>query len=146
MKHSVQKGLAKAGIRAAQKHIFVCIGPDCCSPKHEGEPLWKHIKDRLRDANVAAMRTKAGCFRICAGGPWVVIYPEGIWYGEVTCERFDKILQQHLIGGRPVTEWVVAQNPLRCPGHADDTPRRHLAMESNSQADSRSAPDASVQH
>ncbi len=116
MKHSVQKGLEKAGIREARKHLFVCLGPDCCHSGREGEPLWKHIKERLRQTEVKVMRTKAGCFRICAGGPWVVIYPEGVWYGEVTKERFDRILDQHILGGEPVMEWVVAENSLGCPG------------------------------
>ena len=117
MGKSVQKGLAKAGIHDAQKHIFVCIGPDCCDIEGEGEPLWQHIKKRLKEVNLPAMRTKACCFRICSGGPWVVVYPEGVWYGQVTQERFDTILEEHLLGGRPVSDWVVAQNPLRCPAN-----------------------------
>jgi (2Fe-2S) ferredoxin len=117
MKQDVEKGLSKAGIRNAQRHLFVCLGPDCCHREKEGEPLWKHIKERLKQENVKIMRTKADCFRICAGGPWVVIYPEGTWYGEVTKERFDRILKEHILGGRPVEEWVAAQNALHCPGH-----------------------------
>ena len=112
----VQKRLAKAGIPTAQRHLFVCLGPDCCDTASEGEPLWKHIKASLRQAGVKVMRTKAGCFRICAGGPWVVIYPEGIWYGNVTRERFDRILRQHLLDGQPVREWIEAENSLGCPG------------------------------
>jgi (2Fe-2S) ferredoxin len=60
------------------------------------------------------MRTKAGCFRICAGGPWLVVYPDGMWYGAVTPERFERILQEHLLGGVPVAEWLVARNDLGC--------------------------------
>lgn len=60
------------------------------------------------------MRTKAGCFRICAGGPWLVVYPEGTWYGEVTPKRFERILEEHLLGGKPVEEWLVARNDLGC--------------------------------
>lgn len=114
MKNPLQKGIAQAGIHGAQKHLFVCLGPDCCDAGREGEPLWKHIKESLKQANVPVMRTKAACFRICAGGPWMVIYPEGIWYGQVTPERFDRILRQHIIGGQPVREWMVAENSLGC--------------------------------
>jgi (2Fe-2S) ferredoxin len=60
------------------------------------------------------MRTKAACFRICAGGPWLVVYPEGIWYGAMTADRFERILQEHLLGGNPIDEWLVARNALGC--------------------------------
>ena len=58
------------------------------------------------------MRTKALCFRICHSGPWLVVYPEGIWYAEVTPKRFERIVQEHLLGGKPVTKWIAAHNPL----------------------------------
>ena len=82
----------------------------------EGEALWDFVKKRVKETGLKVMRTKAGCFRICTGGPWLVVYPEGIWYGEVTAERFERILQQHLLGAAPVREWVVIRNALLCGG------------------------------
>ena len=111
MDGDVQKGLEKAGIRGARKHLFICIGPDCCKTR-QGELLWEYVKQRIKETGLRVMRTKAGCFRICAGGPWMVVYPDGIWYGNVTPNRFERILQEHLIGGEPVREWVVAENRL----------------------------------
>jgi (2Fe-2S) ferredoxin len=111
MNDPLQKGLEKAGIRNATRHLFLCIGPDCCDPG-EGETLWELVKKRVRESGIQVMRTKAGCFRICTGGPWLVVYPEGIWYGEVSPVRFDRIFNEHVLGGQPVLDWVVIRNPL----------------------------------
>lgn len=111
----LQTALAKVGLAQAERHLFVCLGPDCCVPA-EGERLWDLVKQRVRETGLRAMRTKAACFRICTGGPWLVVYPEGVWYGAVTPDRFERILHEHLIGGQPVGEWIVARNALGCAG------------------------------
>ena len=113
MSDLLSAGLEKAGIAAAQRHLFLCIGPDCCDSRDGGQ-LWEYVKQRVKETGLRAMRTKAGCFRICTGGPWLVVYPDGIWYGSLTAARFERILQQHLLGGEPVREWIVAENALRC--------------------------------
>ena len=117
MNEAIQAGLAKAGVADAERHLFLCIGPDCCDSA-DGERVWEYVKQRVRETGLKAMRTKAGCFRICAGGPWLVVYPEGTWYGEMTPDRFERILQEHLLGGKPVQEWLVARNSLGCGGQA----------------------------
>jgi len=109
--NSLEEGLEKAAIRGAARHVFVCIGPDCCRSR-DGEALWEYMKRRVKDTRARVMRTKAACFRICTGGPWIVIYPEGTWYGGVTPARFERILQEHILRGEPVREWVAAKNDL----------------------------------
>lgn len=111
MGKSVDKKVEKAGIRTARRHLFFCIGPDCCSGA-EGKALWDYAKKRVKEMDLPILRTKAGCFRICTGGPWLVVYPDGVWYGAVTPERLDRILTEHVAGGEPVREWVAAENPL----------------------------------
>ncbi|HEX8311417.1 MAG TPA: hypothetical protein VF614_08885 [Chthoniobacteraceae bacterium] len=115
MNERLQQGFTKAGFAGAQRHLFLCIGPDCCESQ-AGEQLWDYVKKRTKEVSLKAMRTKAGCFRICTEGPWLVVYPDGIWYSRVTAARFERILQEHLIGGTPVQEWIIAQNPLACHG------------------------------
>jgi (2Fe-2S) ferredoxin len=111
MGHDLHEGLKKAAIRGARKHLFFCIGPDCCRSR-EGELLWDYVKKRVKETRVPVMRTKAACFRICTGGPWLVVYPDGVWYGGVTPHRFERILLEHILGGQPVKEWIVAENAL----------------------------------
>jgi (2Fe-2S) ferredoxin len=111
MSDDLQKGLAKAAIDGAQRHVFICIGPDCCDSQ-AGQETWERVKQRVKETGLKIMRTKAACFRICTGGPWMVVYPDGVWYGHVTPERFERIFQEHLIGGHPVIEWLVKRNAL----------------------------------
>lgn len=112
MDDALFKGLRKAGLADADRHIFLCMGPDCCT-RADAEVVWEHVKTRVRETGIRAMRTKAECFRICTGGPWLVVYPEGVWYGAMTAERFERILAEHLQGDTPVAEWVVARNALK---------------------------------
>ncbi len=105
--------IPRSEIEQAQRHLFICLGPDCCDPASSA-PLWEDLKSRCRTLNVPVMRTKAACLRICSGGPWLVVYPEGIWYGGLTPERLERILTEHVEQGHPVAEWMAAQSFSRC--------------------------------
>lgn len=111
---SVDEGLAAAGIDGAERHLFLCLGPDC-APAEQGQLTWDYLKRRCKELRLPVMRTKAGCFRVCVGGPWLLIYPEGTWYGDVTPERCERILQEHVMGNKPVREWAVRTHPLCVP-------------------------------
>lgn len=97
-------------ITCATRHLFLCAGPDCCDPA-TGEALWSTLKAETRKLSVPVLRTKAACFRVCTAGPWLVVYPEGIWYGALDEDKLRRILKEHVEGGRPVREWIAAQMP-----------------------------------
>jgi len=105
------------GIGNLTRHLFICLGPDCCS-SDVGNATWDYVKRRLKELNLAGgkestcFRTKAQCLRICIDGPIAVVYPEGAWYRNVTIENAERIIQEHLIGGRVVEELCFARNPL----------------------------------
>lgn len=101
----------KMALGSAQRHVFLCVGPECCHTD-QGLATWDVLKRKISEAGVPVLRTKAACLRICRGGPWMVVYPEGVWYGGVTPERCDRIVSEHLQQGRVVEEWVAARHSL----------------------------------
>lgn len=113
MKQELQQVAAKVGIGGYSRHVFLCTGPTCCSPE-EGTRAWEALKQELKSRGLlpSCYRTKVGCLRICCQGPTMVVYPDGTWYHGMTAEKIPQFVQQHLVEGKPVAEWVFAENPI----------------------------------
>jgi (2Fe-2S) ferredoxin len=116
IKDELQTVAGKLGIGSYHRHVFLCTGPNCCSPE-VGLAAWEALKHGIKESGLgsgarACYRTKVGCLRICCHGPTMVLYPDGIWYHGMTADRIPRLVQEHLVEGHPIAEWIFARNPL----------------------------------
>ena len=107
------------------RHVLVCVG-GYCSPDRRGRGLYSQLAQLLQREGLlfGPNRVKRGetpCLGVCEGGPVIVVYPEGVWYANVTPEMLERIVVEHLRDGRVVKEAVFHR--LGDPAGAARTPR-----------------------
>lgn len=93
-----------------KRHIIVCTGPRC-TQNEESSRLFESLGDKFKahgidKGELRVKRTRASCFATCKGGPVMAVQPDGIWYYNVTDANMDRIIREHLVGGKPVEDLI----------------------------------------
>ena len=133
----LRKIASALSIGGVERHIFLCAeqsNPRCASYDVTSD-AWSQLKRSTKERQLSSpppkwrgnldhdpgavapgtgsvLRTKVDCLRVCEQGPIAVVYPDGVWYHSVSGDVLDRIIEEHLVGGEIVEEFVFVRNSL----------------------------------
>ena len=110
--------LEKPKLGTYKRHLLVCVGTRC-TEEGEAQTLFETLGEKFKAAGIdkgdlRVKRTRTHCFATCKSGPVMAVQPDGIWYYNVTNENMDRIIEQHLVGGKPVEDLIYHRGPEVC--------------------------------
>ena len=103
-------------------HLLLCATSTkakCCDAAL-GTQTWNELKSIVREMNLEnterpegiVLRSKTDCLRVCERGPILLVWPDGIWYADVSPDRVKRIVKEHIVGQQPVEEWIFKRTPF----------------------------------
>ncbi|WP_349743144.1 (2Fe-2S) ferredoxin domain-containing protein [Roseateles cavernae] len=107
--------IIKPSILPYRRHLLVCTGARC-TQDGEAQAIFDSLGEKFKAAGIhegalRVKRSRVSCFAACKGGPVMCVQPDGSWYYNAKGENLDRIISEHLVGGRPVADLLFHQGP-----------------------------------
>ncbi len=106
-----EEALKKVNVRIDRKGTRIVVGMATCGISAGARPVLAALMDEVRARDLDAVEvTQTGCIGVCRLEPIVEVYMEGlgkVTYVEMTPEKAKRIIEEHIVGGKVVTEYII---------------------------------------